>query len=59
MENSHIKIAYENRVYRSEMNAMGSILTTILNSDIADSVSLTPMNKMLPLTTIGVNLDDF
>ena len=59
MENSHIKIAYENRVYRSEMNAMGSILTTILNSDIADSVSLTPMNKMLPLTEIGVNLDDF
>ena len=59
MENSHIKIAYENRVYRSEMNAMGSILTTILNSDIADSVSLTPMNKMLPLTAIGVNLDDF
>ncbi len=59
MENRHIKIAYENRIYRSEMNAMGSILKTILYADIADSVTLTPLHRKIPLSTIGINLDDF
>ena len=57
LENRHIEIAYENRIFRSEISAMGSILTTVLNSDIADSVSLTTLNRNIPLTKIGVNLD--
>ena len=59
LENRHIEIAYENRIFRSEITAMGRILTTVLNSDIADSVSLTALNRGIPLTKIGVNLDEF
>ena len=59
LENRYIKIAYENRIFRSEISAMGSILTTVLNSDIADSVSLTALNRNIPLTKIGVDLDNF
>ena len=59
LENRHIEIAYENRIFRSEISAMGSILTTVLNSDIADSVSLTAVNRNIPLTKIGVELDNF
>ena len=59
LENRHIEIAYENRIFRSEISAMGSILTTVLNSDIADSVSLTALNRNIPLTKIGVDLDNF
>ena len=60
MENKHFRIAYENRIYQSEMKAFGIVLKTLLSTkNNADSITVTPMNRRIPLSSISLHLNDY
>ncbi len=47
---------YENRKYRSELEAMDTILSTIIyNDQLGDNIKLIPLNRGIPIATVNLS----
>ena len=52
-------LVYENRIYRSELNAMDKLLNILQDSDpVGDKIRLIPMNRGVPLVSVDFEQND-